>query len=146
MKPYSIKPFESTDQEQIIKVWEKSVLATHDFLRHEDFEEIKALVKTIDFNQLEMFCLKRNLELVGFMGIAEQKIEMLFLSPEHIGKGHGKQLVQFAISELNANKVDVNEQNHKALKFYEKLGFKTYDRSEKDDQGKPYPILRMKFG
>ncbi|MCH7401979.1 GNAT family N-acetyltransferase [Belliella kenyensis] len=145
MNPYNIKPFENADQEQIIKVWEKSVLATHDFLLHEDFVELKALVQTINFHQLEVYCLEQNLEIVGFMGIVGQKIEMLFLSPEHIGKGQGRQLVLYAIQKHNVNKVDVNEQNQKALNFYQKLGFRAFDRSEKDDQGKPYPIVRMEY-
>ncbi len=70
---------------------------------------------------------------------------MLFFSPEYIGKGLGRKLTDFAISELKADKVDVNEQNTNAVKFYKKLGFKTYERTEKDDQGKEYPLLRMKL-
>jgi len=31
----------------------------------------------------------------------------------------------FAMSELRATKVDVNEQNSKAVNFYKKLGFET---------------------
>lgn len=71
---------------------------------------------------------------------------MLFLSPTHFGKGLGKKLMLFAMTELSADKVDVNEQNEGATGFYKKLGFKVYDRSEKDDQGNDYPILRMKLG
>jgi putative acetyltransferase len=65
--------------------------------------------------------------------------------PKYIGKGLGKKLTDFAISKLNADKVDVNEQNTQAVKFYEKLGFKAYERTAKDDQGKDYPLLRMKL-
>ena len=70
---------------------------------------------------------------------------MLFLSPEYIGKGLGRKLIDFAFSELKADKVDVNEQNTNAVKFYEKLGFITYERADKYDQGKEYPLLRMKL-
>ena len=70
---------------------------------------------------------------------------MLFLSPEYIGKGLGKKLLNFAIHNLNANQVDVNEENTKAVEFYTKFGFKTYERTDKDDQGKNYPLLRMEL-
>ncbi len=53
--------------------------------------------------------------------------------------------MDFALLELKADKVDVNEQNTNAVKFYEKLEFKTYERTEKDAQGKEYPLLRMKL-
>lgn len=92
-----------------------------------------------------MYCLKQKDEFAGFIGVAEQKIEMLFLAPNYIGKGLWKKLTNFAFSTLRADKVDVNEQNTNAVKFYEKIGFKTYERTEKDDQGMEYPLLRMKL-
>lgn len=130
---------------QLLNVWEQSVLATHMFLKPEDFLAIKEMVKTIDFNAFDVYCLINNSKLAGFTGIADNKIEMLFLSPEFTGKGGGKRLIEFAIKELNADKVDVNEQNTNAVSFYQRFGFETYERTEKDDQGNPYPLLRMKL-
>lgn len=43
------------------------------------------------------------------------------------------------------NRVDVNEQNPKALRFYERCGFTVYQRDEIDGQGNPFPILRMRL-
>ncbi|WP_373493942.1 GNAT family N-acetyltransferase, partial [Aquiflexum sp.] len=132
-------------REQLLEVWEHSVLATHLFLKTEDFLSIKALVKTMDFHDLEVYCLVQNNAVYGFLGVAERKLEMLFLSPDLFGKGHGKKLMEFAVRELKIDKVDVNEQNTKAVGFYNKFGFKTYQRTEKDDQGNDYPLLRMKL-
>jgi putative acetyltransferase len=70
---------------------------------------------------------------------------MLFLNPDYIGKGLGRQLIDFAFSNFDIRYVDVNEQNPKATEFYQKIGFEIFDRSEKDDLGKPYPILKMKL-
>jgi len=142
---FKIEKYTDKDREQILNVWEKSVLATHDFLNPIDFEEIKKFLQTFNFNDIEVYCLKQNDEVAGFIGLTKRKIEMLFLSPKYIGKGLGKKLTDFAFSELKANKVDVNEQNTNAVKFYEKIGFKTYERTEKDDQGKEYPLLRMRL-
>ena len=41
-------------------------------------------------------------------------------------------------------RVDVNEQNPEAVKFYEAMGFVVAERSPLDDQGRPFPLLRMK--
>ncbi|RAR75852.1 GNAT family N-acetyltransferase [Flavobacterium aciduliphilum] len=142
---FKIEKYTDKDREQILNIWEKSVLATHDFLNQADFEEIKQLVQTINFNDFEVYCLKQNNQVSGFIGLAEKKIEMLFFSPEYIEKGLGRKLTDFAITELKADKVDVNEQNTNAVKFYKKIGFKTYERTEKDDQGREYPLLRMKL-
>ena len=99
----------------------------------------------MDFNIFAVYCLINEDGAKGFIGIADHVIEMLFLDPVYIGKGFGKQLMQFALDKLNADKVDVNEQNTHAVSFYSKFGFITYDRTEKDTEGKPYPILKMKL-
>src|SRR5688572_15505994 len=104
-------------REQVLEVWEQSVLATHQFIKREDFQTIKQIVKTIDFNAFEMYCLVADERLIGFLGVADQKIEMLFLSPSYFGKGLGKKFMEFALRELKANKVDVNEQNSHAVEF-----------------------------
>ena len=82
---------------------------------------------------------------MAFIGIQGNKIEMLFVSPAHFGEGIGKHLVNTAIQKYKTTLVDVNEQNPKATGFYKHLGFKTFRRDDTDDQGNPFPILRMRM-
>jgi len=142
---FEIKKYNDAYRDQILAVWEKSVLATHHFLAPADFMEIKALVASIDFNRLEVYCLLHSGNVIGFTGVADRKVEMLFLHPDYFGRGLGKKLLDFALTELDADKLDVNEENSVALLFYIKAGFEPYDRSETDEQGRNYPILRMKL-
>lgn len=142
---YNIVEYRDSHKSEILSVWEQSVKATHHFLLESDFEEYKKILQNFDFKDLGVFCLVENEKVVGFIGIHSEKIEMLFLNPDYIGKGLGKQLTDFALSNFEINYVDVNEQNPKATVFYKKIGFETFDRSEKDDMGKPYPILKMKL-
>lgn len=79
------------------------------------------------------------------MGINERKVEMLFIDATARGKGYGSKLLNYGIENLNVDELAVNEQNPQAVGFYEHMGFKTVERSELDDQGNPYPILRMKI-
>lgn len=142
---FKIVEYKDSHKREIVSVWENSVKATHHFLLESDFEEYKAILQNFDFKDLDVFCLEDNAKIVGFIGIYSEKIEMLFLDPDYIGKGLGKQLIDFAFSNFEINYVDVNEQNPKATEFYQKWGFETFDRTEKDDMGKPYPILKMKL-
>jgi putative acetyltransferase len=142
---FGIVPYNEVYRQTVLEIWERSVIATHNFLTQSDFEEIKCFVKTIDFIDLQVFCLKNNDFVIGFIALANKKIEMLFLDPEYFGQGLGQKLLSFAVNEMYADTLDVNEQNVKALKFYNKFGFETYERSDKDDQGRNYPILRMKY-
>lgn len=145
MDNYKIEKYNDKYRQQILTVWEKSVQATHSFLSKTDFEEIKELVATIKFNEFQVFCLADEKLVLGFIGVADKKIEMLFLDPDYFGQGLGKKLLSFAVKELAADKLDVNEQNTKALRFYQKFGFETFERADKDEQGRNYPLLRMKL-
>lgn len=140
-----IIPYTEKLKPQLVAVWEKSVLVTHDFLSPVDFNEIKESVKGINFYDLQVYCLMSKNQVLGFVGVYENKVEMLFLDPQYMGQGHGYRLLTLAVKELNADKVDVNEQNTSALKFYQRFGFNTFERTDKDDQGRNYPLLRMKL-
>ena len=141
--PFTIIAYREAFRQQVLHVWEKAVRATHHFLTPGDFTEIKAIVQTIDFTALPVFCIAEKDRIIGFIGVADKKIEMLFINPDYFGRGLGKSLMEFAINKMGADKVDVNEQNTRAVKFYKGLGFSIYQRTETDDQGKNYPLLRM---
>ena len=83
--------------------------------------------------------------MLGFIGVAEGNIEMLFIHNDYRGRGVGKLLAHYAIENLQALKVDVNEQNTQAVEFYKHIGFTVICRSELDSDGKSYPILHMKL-
>lgn len=131
---------------EIIRIWEKSVRATHHFLKEEDIEYYKPLILDKYLDVVELSVLRtENDEIVGFLGTTEKNIEMLFIHPDYFGIGLGRLLVEFAIEKLGTNTVDVNEQNERAVGFYKHCGFAVTERSELDATGKPYPILHMKL-
>jgi putative acetyltransferase len=134
----------TTEYEKIIFIWEKSVRATHHFLNDDDILEIKAdVIRYLPC--LRVYAYKNaNGEMLGFIAIDKNKIEMLFVSPEYFGKGVGGALVDFALKDMHVNEVDVNEQNANAREFYEHMGFKVTARFDKDAQDRPFALLHMK--
>lgn len=128
----------------LLFVWEDSVRQTHDFLNEQDIINLKPQVKEAICNISHLICMNVNNKLVAFMGVEENKIEMLFVQSSMRGKGIGKKLVEYAIKNYEIQYVDVNEQNIQGIEFYEHLGFKTFERSKIDEQGNPFPILHMK--
>ena len=133
------------DYAEIARVWEASVRATHHFLPEDYLQEIKALLPAI-FPAVPMYIFKNDQnEIDGFSGVADHKIEMLFIRPGSRGKGIGRLLTEFAINELKADKVDVNEQNDQAVGFYQRMGFVIEGRTDKDGMGRPFPLLQMKL-
>ncbi len=140
-----IEPATPSDFPEIVEVWEASVRATHDFLSEADIQGLKPLILNEYLQAVELFCVRENGNVLGFLGLSPEMIEMLFIHPAARGKGIGKRLVQFAIQEKAIRKVDVNEQNPQAVGFYEHLGFEVVSRSPLDPQGKPFPILSMEL-
>lgn len=130
---------------KLTEVWNASVRASHHFLSERDIEKIKPFVKTALQDIQQLIVVWQSLEPLGFMGIEDDKIEMLFLSPTVMGKGIGSRLIDLAVSRYEVGKVDVNEQNKQAVRFYEHKGFRVFGRDETDAQGNPFPILHMAF-
>ena len=131
--------------QELLKVWEGSVRATHKFLSNEEILEIKKYVpealKGITHLVIDT---DANEEAIAFMGIEDTKLEMLFIASEHRGKGIGKKMLSYGIEKYGVNDLAVNEDNPEAKSFYEHMGFTVYQRNELDDQGNPYPVLYMK--
>lgn len=143
---YHISTLSETDYPELMLVWEASVRATHHFLKEEDILLFKKMIPEKYLDAVRLFAVRNSdNRILGFLGISDDNIEMLFIHPDAHGKGIGSALLNYAVNELHLRKVDVNEQNEKALGFYLHKGFSVVSRSEQDGIGKPYPILHLKI-
>ena len=132
--------------QQLTAVWEKSVQATHTFLSQAEIQRIQTYVPEA-LTQVAHLIMAADLSNtpVGFMGVQNETLEMLFLAPDVTGTGLGKKLLLHGIQNYGVKKLTVNEQNPNAIGFYEHMGFQTYQRTELDEQGAPYPLLYMQL-
>lgn len=130
------------DYLSLSQIWERSVRASHDFLSENSIAEIKKDLIPKYFPNVELYAMNHRGRLTGFIGLLDDSIEMLFIDSDCRRQGYGSALIDFA-KEKGATKVDVNEQNPSALKFYESKGFRIIGRDETDNAGRPYPILHL---
>ncbi len=146
MNTFKVDIVQKSEYPILVEVWEASVRATHDFLKEEDIRYFRPLILNTYLDAVELRCARDGQGIVlGFLGVADHNLEMLFIHPDNRGMGIGRKLLDFAIDELEVQKVDVNEQNEQAVGFYEHYGFEVIGRSALDASGKPYPILHMKL-
>ncbi len=129
--------------DELMAIWEASVRATHHFLKESDIRRLRPRVREALKITSRLFAVNCDDEIAGFMGVSGDSLDMLFLLPGMRGRKLGRRLLDFAVNELKVRFVDVNEENPAALGFYLHCNFAVYARSERDGQGRPFPILHL---
>lgn len=132
------------DHEALVGIWLRSVRATHTFLTEADIQALLPAVRESALPALELWVLcSDDGELAGFMGLVGANVEALFIDPAFTRRGGGRLLLDHARRLKGELRVDVNEQNPEALKFYLAEGFEVVGRSDVDSGGRPFPLLHM---
>jgi len=137
----------SADHVHMLSLWERSVRVTHAFLGESDIVSLRPFVAeefaagTLDW----WLAIDDNDRIVGFLGYSTNCIEGLFIDPDFRSRGAGRFLVAHAQSLSSGPlRVDVNEQNDDARRFYEAMQFVVIGRSPTDGAGRPFPLLHMR--
>ena len=129
--------------ETLTRLWESSVRATHHFLSEADIEALRPQVGEA-FQGVSLLAAKdEEGRIVGFAGISGDRLEMLFVSGDHLRQGLGRALLKEVLAR-GVRRLEVNEQNPGALAFYVAEGFEVIRRSATDEQGRPFPLLYMR--
>ena len=123
---------------QLTALWHRSVEATHGFLAPADVDRIAERVPVA-----LVVAQGQGGRPLGFAGIQDGSLEMLFVDPAQRSQGIGRALLRFATEEAGARKLEVNEQNPQARRFYEHCGWRVVGYRETDDDGEPFPLLEM---
>ena len=120
MKEVKIEKRDEMLINQLLIVWKNSVKETHLFLSKDEIENIEPYVFQA-LNNIKHLIIETddNGDPIAFMGIEDNKLEMLFIAPDFREKGLGKKLLLYGIENYQVNELDVNEQNPQAKVFYE---------------------------
>lgn len=143
----TIRRADLQEHEALVQLWLRSVTATHTFLEPHDIEELLPAVRAQALPALNLWVLAVDGRILGFLGLAGNTVEALFIEPDSMRRGHGRRLLDHARRlqgpERKPLRVDVNEQNPGAVKFYEACGFRVTGRSPLDSAGRPFPLLHL---
>ncbi|WYU96309.1 acetyltransferase [Paenibacillus sp. FSL H8-0280] len=143
-----VAAYREQDHDKLVEIWESAVRATHTFLEEHHIQFYKKVVSDVlQQRQVEVWeVLNTKQQPVGFIGVDDNFIEMLFVDPSQHGQGLGRLLINHTFKIKGRHlKVDVNEQNTGAARFYEKMGFVQMGRSELDSSGNPFPLLHLEI-
>ncbi|WP_297679840.1 glutamine-hydrolyzing GMP synthase [Helicobacter sp.] len=133
----------------LLDLWEDSVRVSHTFLTKQDIAEIKIEVKAALQSSQNIITATDKKDFLGFVGVEDNKIEMLFVASKAFKKGVGKALLKEALERYLKDYpcilVDCNEQNAQGLAFYQSLGFEAIGKSAQDSAGRDFPIVHLKI-
>lgn len=139
----TIRSSRPDDGERILEIWRDAVDATHQFLSAEDRIAIGEEVCGFLPQAPLMLAVDPQDRPLGFMLIDQGHMEALFVAPAAFGQGIGAALVRPGLALHPGMTTDVNEQNERAVGFYERMGFVRTGRSPHDGQGRPYPLIHL---
>jgi putative acetyltransferase len=140
---YKIRRSRPDDGEHVIALWRAAVDATHDFLSREDRLAIEVEVRAFLPEASLWLAVDDNDHPLGFMLLDGGHMDALFVDPVVRGRGVGAELVRHALQLHPKLTTEVNEQNEQAVGFYERMGFGCIGRTAFDNQGRPYPLIRL---
>lgn len=140
----SIRPARAADGARLLDIWRKAVDATHDFLTPADRAAIDAEVAAFLPQSPAWLATDPDDRAIGFMLIDGTHMDALFIDPDWHGRGVGRCLVEHALSLHPMLTTDVNAQNGQAIAFYEAMNFVATGRSDRDGQGRPYPLIHLR--
>lgn len=75
------------DYDTLAGIWERSVMSTHNFQSEEDFIEIKGALIPDCFPNVDLYAIAYNGVYIGFIGLSQGTIEMLFIDGDCRGQG-----------------------------------------------------------
>jgi putative acetyltransferase len=142
----AIRPVAGPEEYPVLAaIWRSAVDATHGFLAAADRDEIASKLQPEYFPAVTLAVAEVDGRPAGFSGVLADTLEMLFVDASRRGEGIGSALLAHAVAQHGVTRVDVNEQNIAAVGFYTHRGFEVVDRTERDEAGRPYPLLRMRL-
>lgn len=135
------------EQARLFEIWHDSVRASHGFLAEEDFAFYAAMVRDEMLPGGTFWVAAGEGDRpLGFLEIEGDKVEALFVDPEHQGRGIGTALMAHAaLLSPAALTLDASDESG-AVAFYRRLGFVETGRSATDGTGRPYPLVHMRRG
>lgn len=128
--------------DEFTRVWEEAVRSSHHFLTEDDIRFYRQRMRGMYLPAVDLYVI-RDTHIAAFMGLSDDMVEMLFVLPSEKGKGYGSALLRYALHERHIHKIDVNEDNAEAYRFYLNRGYRVTGRDDTDADGRPFPIIHM---
>ena len=117
-----IRKFKKEDIDEVMEIWKKENIRTHNFISKEywknNYEYVKDILPNAD---IDVYLLDEHI--VGFIGVDNDYIEGIFVDINNQHNGIGTSLLNKIKEEKEKLTLSVYKKNTNAIKFYKKNGF-----------------------
>lgn len=126
--PNIIRPYESSDEAAVVRVWHRAGLATYTFLpswQSLTLDEAGKIFHKAILSHCNLWVGMERDTLVAFMALDGTLIDRMYVDPDHWRQGWGSKLMGLA-KQLQPVGLELftHVENHGARRFYEKHGFR----------------------
>tara|TARA_R110002124_G_scaffold43864_10_gene134617 strand:- start:2172 stop:2606 length:435 start_codon:yes stop_codon:yes gene_type:complete len=118
-----IRPYTDHDADIVVSIWRAASELAHPFLSTSFLDAEAANVRNVYPQFAEIWVLENHGTPIGFIALIDAEVGAIFLQPEHHGRGHGRAMMDFAVSRKGAVTLDVFKANIIGRAFYDRYGF-----------------------
>ena len=118
-----IRKYEDEDMDAVVSSWRVATELAHPFLIKDFLDSEAIALREIYLPATETWVTEVDGKVVGFIALMGNEIAALFLVPSFHGRGLGNAMVDKAVKEKGALRVEVFEQNPIGRRFYDAYGF-----------------------
>ncbi|MEM9337795.1 MAG: GNAT family N-acetyltransferase [Bacteroidota bacterium] len=128
------KAYWGYSKEQIEK-WHKDLLISEEYLLNHHVYVVKENEQTIGYYSFQ------------YLSKSAIRLDNIFIEPDYIGKGIGKQLMNDFLKRIKALTVQTVtlDAEPNAAGFYQKFGFKTISKKQSSIPGRHIPVMELSF-
>ncbi|KAA5826039.1 GNAT family N-acetyltransferase [Saccharopolyspora hirsuta] len=137
-----IRRYRPADEEAVVDLWSRAVKIAHPFIEGEGEGERARKMREVYLVEADNWVAEASGRVVGLLGLLGAEIGGLFVAPEAQGRGVGRALVEHAVSLHGEVTLEVYEQNLRARRFYELVGFTEQGRRPDEETGHTMISLR----
>ncbi len=140
----TIRAYEDSDQEALLRVWYESSIIAHDFMPASFWAMERQAIIDEYMPIAETWVAEEDRRVIGFHALIDNELGALFVDPARQGEGVGSALMNHAKSLRSHLTLGVFKANTRSRRFYEKHGFRPIGETVEERTG--VPIIRMEYG
>ena len=118
-----IRPYQNSDTNELLKVWEAASRLAHPFLNEDFIQAERTNVQNVYLPNTETWVAVHDGKVAGFIALIGNEVGGLFVNPALHGQGLGKALMDKAQALHGDLVVEVFKENPIGRRFYDRYGF-----------------------